>query len=583
MRLIGEARLYWPHIGCIFLLGLVSAGLALLTPLPFKIAVDSLIGAHPLPGFLARIVPEGATRFDTTLLLVVAGLMVVIASLDQLQRLIIWVLSIYTGERLVLGFRARLFHHVQRLSLSYHDSRGTADSLYRIQSDAHAIQTISIFGVTPFISAGLTVLGMVYVTAQLDGQLALIALAVSPAIFLTTWVCMGRLRTGWEITKALESKALSVVHEALAGLRVVKAFGQEGREQKRFIGRSRESVRARVRLALAEGGFTALPGLATAIGTALVLFIGVRHVQAGLLTLGDLVLVMAYLAQLYVPLQEIGRSITTLQSSLASAERAFALLDEPADVAERPDARPISRAAGAIAFRNVSFAYDGRDPVLRDVSVEIPPGTRLGISGTTGVGKTTLASLLMRFYDPTEGQILLDGIDLRDYKLADLRNQFAIVLQEPVLFSTNMAENIAYARPEASEQEVVEAAKAANAHEFILALPDGYNTLVGERGIRLSGGERQRISLARAFLKKASILILDEPTSSVDIKTEAAIMEAMERLMHGRTTIMIAHRLSTLANCDALLEIKNDRLSRVTRSMKDDYLTFPDGNRGKRE
>ena len=273
---------------------------------------------------------------------------------------------------------------------------------------------------------------------------------------------------------------------------------------------------------------------------------------------------MSYLAQLYAPLKTISKSAATLQSSLASAERAFALLDEAPDVVERPNAGRLLRASGAVAFHNVSFAYNGGAPVLHDVSFDIRPGTRVGIMGMTGAGKTTLVSLLTRFYDPTAGQILLDGVDLRDYKLADLRNQFAIVLQEPVLFSTSIAENIAYARPDASEEEIIEAAKAANAHEFIVSLPQGYETLVGERGMRLSGGERQRISLARAFLKDAPILILDEPTSSVDMKTEAAIMEAMERLMQGRTAFIIAHRLSTLTNCDVLLKIENGRLFDVT-------------------
>jgi ATP-binding cassette subfamily B protein len=273
---------------------------------------------------------------------------------------------------------------------------------------------------------------------------------------------------------------------------------------------------------------------------------------------------MGYLAQLYLPVQVISKSITSMQSALAGAERAFALLDEVPDVAERPDGRPLGRAAGAVSFRAVSFAYDGGAPVLRDVTFEVPPGTRLGIAGETGAGKTTLIGLLARFYDPTAGQILLDGIDLRDYRLADLRQQFGIVLQDTVLFSTTVAENIAYARPQATEAEIIEAAKAANAHDFILGLPDGYQTVVGERGMRLSGGERQRIALARAFLKDAPILILDEPTSSLDERTEAGVMEAMERLMRGRTTFMIAHRLTTLANCEVRLEIEDGRVRQVT-------------------
>ena len=353
---------------------------------------------------------------------------------------------------------------------------------------------------------------------------------------------------------------MSVVQEVLAAVRVVKAFGQEDREQRRFMHHASEGIWARFRVAFAEGGFGLLVGLTTAAGTAMVLTIGARHVLSGVLTLGELLLVMAYLSQLYGPLQTLSSLTGHLQRSLASAERAFSLLDETPDVAERQDARSLSRASGAVAFRNVSFAYDKDHPVLHDVSFEVGPGTRVGIMGATGAGKTTLVALLTRFYDPTAGQILLDRVDLRDYSLTDLRNQFAIVLQEPVLFSTSVAENIAYARPAASHDQIVAAAKAANAHEFILSLPRGYESQVGERGMRLSGGERQRISIARAFLKDTPVLILDEPTSSVDMRTEAAIIEAMERLMQGRTTFMIAHRPSTLVNCGMFLMIENGRL-----------------------
>ncbi len=307
--------------------------------------------------------------------------------------------------------------------------------------------------------------------------------------------------------------------------------------------------------------FDLLIGLITAVGSASVLWLGVRHVRAGVLSLGDLLLVMAYLSQLYEPLRTIGKKVSSLQGYFTSAERAFSVLDEKPDVVERPDASPLTRARGDVAFQNVSFAYEEGRPVLHDISFEAPAGARLGIAGRTGAGKTTLVSLLTRFYDPLSGQILLDGVDLRDYKLADLRQQYAIVLQEPVLFSTSIAENIAYARPDASEEDIVPAAKLANAHDFIAALPEGYETNVGERGMCLSGGERQRISLARAFLKDAPILVLDEPTSSVDTKTESVIMEAMERLMKGRTTFIIAHRLSTLENCDLRLELEKGRVA----------------------
>lgn len=324
-----------------------------------------------------------------------------------------------------------------------------------------------------------------------------------------------------------------------------------------------------------------LVNMTTAIGTAAVLFIGIRNVQAGVLSLGELLMVLAYLTQLYNPLRTISRQVANLQSSLASAERAFQLLDEVPDVTDRPGARPLKRAVGELRFRGVSFAYGENTPVLQDVSFCVYPGTRLGIEGRTGAGKSTLVSLAARFYDPGDGSILLDGVDLRDYKLADLRNQMAIVLQEPVLFSTSIAENIGYGRPGAGSSEIVEAAQAANVHEFIDGLPDGYDTAVGERGMRLSGGERQRIALARAFLKDAPILVLDEPTSSVDMTTEAGIMEAMERLMVGRTTLMIAHRMSTLDICDARIELEHGRIISASgkvdldRSLSGDHPSAP--------
>ena len=560
-RLLREARSFWPHLGALLLLSLAASPLALLTPVPLKVAVDSVIGSHPLPGFLAGVLPPSVESSRASLLWVAASLFILVTLLQQLQKLASAVLSAYAGEKLVLGLRAKLFNRIQRLSLAYHDSQGTADSTYRIQYDALAIQKLAVDSLMPFVTAIFTIVGMLYVTARIDWQLGVVAVAVSPILAGSSWIYRNRVRPKWRTAKQLDSSALSVVQEVLTGLRVVKAFGQEHREEKRFVDRSSQGVRARIRLTAVQGVFSLGVGLTTAMGSAAVLYIGVRHVQSGRLTVGELLLVMSYLLELYKPLETSSNKAASLQSALASAERAFAMLDAPAEVPERPHARPLARAAGAVAFEDVSFAYDADRPVLRGVSFQVEPGTRVGISGTTGAGKTTLVSLLTRFYDPTAGRILLDGIDVRDYRLADLRRQFAIVLQEPVLFSTSIAENIGYARPEATGAELVAAAKAANIHDFIAQLPEGYDTQVGERGMRLSGGERQRMSLARAFLKDAPILILDEPTSSVDVRTEAAIMDAMDRLMQGRTSFMIAHRVTTLATCGVRLEVEDGRVS----------------------
>jgi ATP-binding cassette subfamily B protein len=571
-RLLKRVKLYWTHIIGIFLLGLLSTPLALLTPVPLKIAIDNVLSSEPLPGFLNRMIPEFIIRSDGGLLVFAVILTVVIAFLIQLQSLADSLLRTYTGEKLTLDFRSRLFRQVQRLSLSFHDMTGTSDSIYRIQYDTSALRYVAIDGITPFITSGFTLISMLYITFRLDWQLALVAMGVSPILFIIASIYRRQLKQRYKEVKKLESNAFSVVQEALTALRVVKAFGQEDHEQERFVRRADDTLDARVHLTIAEEAFGLILGLTTAIGTALVIYLGVLHVQRGILTLGELLLVMGYLSQLYGPLKIISKKVTGIQSHLASAERVFALLDQPQDVPEAPRAKRIHRASGEVEFREVSFSYKAGFPVLRDVSFKVSAGTRVGITGMTGAGKSTLMNLLTRFYDPSFGKILLDGVDLRDYNLADLRDQFAIVLQDTVLFSTSISENIDYAKPGATEEEIIAAAKAANAHDFILDLPEGYETRVGERGMRLSGGERQRVALARAFLKDAPILILDEPTSAIDMKTESGIMEAMERLMEGRTTFMIAHRITTLENCDLLFMLEDgqlvDSISNVSAAVK---------------
>ncbi|MEO5579111.1 MAG: ABC transporter ATP-binding protein [Gemmatimonadaceae bacterium] len=559
-RLLRLARPYWAHIFGLFALSLVASPLALLAPLPVKIVVDNVLGPHPLPDVLNAFLPAGMSASSSGRLIIAVALLVAVALLTQLRTLASALLRTYAGQEVVQAFRTQLFSHAQRLSMAYYDRKGPSDLLYRIQWDAPSIQYVAIDGVIPFVSAMLTVTTMLFVAMRIDWQLGLVALVVAPVLAVVSQAFRSRLREGSREVHALQSAAQSVLHEALGAVRVVKAFGQEDRESGRFTDHAVLTMRAQLRLSRSEGALGLLAAMTTALGTALVLFIGVRHVQSGALTLGSLLLIMSYLSQLYAPMRTIGSKVATMQKHLASAERAFGLLDEAPDVEERPNALPVVRATGAISFRNVGFGYTHEREVLSDISFEVPAGSRVGIAGTTGAGKTTLVTLLTRFYDPTGGAILLDDVDLRDYRLADLRNQFALVLQDTVLFSTSIAENIAYARTGATREEVIEAGKAASAHEFIMNLPDGYESIVGERGMTLSGGERQRISLARAFLKDAPILVLDEPTSSVDVKTEESIIEAMARLMDGRTTFMIAHRLSTLAGCDMRLEIENGRL-----------------------
>jgi ATP-binding cassette subfamily B protein len=563
-RLILETRQFWTHIVGLFALSLFSVPFALLSPLPLKIVVDSVLGSHDLPAWLAFIFPVGTFKSDLTALVLVTGLIVLLALAKHVIDLLFVVLRTYTAEQLVLVFRAKLFLHLQRLSLSYHDASSTANSIYRIQYDAPAIQWIMIDGFIPLVSSLMTLASMIIVMARIDWSLAAVALTVLPILYLLTQAYSRRLKSRWQEAKDLENSTLSVVEQAISSVRVVKVFAQEEREEKRYLQNAQRSSREQVRLTLTSGSYALIVGLAMALGTAVVLFIAVRHVQAGQISLGDLILVMSYLGLLYAPLESVSKTVASLQGSLVSAERSFELLDQVPEVPQQANASPITRARGEIEFQNVSFAYTVHRVALRGISFKISPGSRVAITGMTGAGKSTLVSLLLRLYDPTDGRILLDGLDLRECRLRDLRNQFAVVQQDPVLFSSSIAENIAYARQRATEREIFAAAEAANADDFIRKLPRGYATQVGERGVQLSGGERQRISLARAFLKSAPILILDEPTSSVDVATETAILEAMDRLMQDRTAFMIAHRLRTLERCSLLLVLENGSLQTFT-------------------
>jgi ATP-binding cassette subfamily B protein len=559
-RLLAQSHRYRLHLGLIWLLGLLSAPLALLTPVPLKIAVDHVIADEPLPEFAAAVLPSTVSHSSEAILLLAVALLVIVTLLQNLEGYATWLIQTYTGEKLALHFRALLFGHVQRLSLAYHDVRGISDSLYRVQFDAPAVQYVLIQGIIPFITSGLTLSAMIWITMAMDWQLAFIFLAVLAALYGVVELYRRRARNAWSEVKSRESVAMSVVQEALSAIRVVKAFGQEAREEGRFYRHATDSLQMQLRAIFMESKFGILVSMIIAGGASATLYLGVLHVHAGLLSVGELLIVMAYLAQAYKLLETMSKKVGTLQASFASVQRLFSVLDEAPDVVEHKVVQPLRSATGVVVFRNVQFAYRDAQPVLRDISFEIAPRMRVGLSGPTGAGKTTLVSLIPRFFDPTVGQVLLDGIDLREYRLADVRKQCSVVLQEPVLFSSTIGENIAYGRPGASDEEVIAAAKAANAHNFVMKLPDGYQTTVGERGIRLSGGERQRISIARAFLCDAPILILDEPTSSVDAASEAMIMDAMERLMRDRTTFIISHRSTSLQNCDIRLHLHHGRI-----------------------
>jgi ATP-binding cassette, subfamily B, bacterial len=560
-------RRAWPFIApfrgqltCLCFVVLLSIPLSLLTPLPLTLAVDSVLGTKPLPVWLQAWLPPTVSSSPGSLLVFVCAAYIGVALLIHVQSMVLWLLSSYTGERLIYAFRQRLFEHLQRICASYHEAHGPTDSVYRIQHDAASVKQIPIDAFLPFVKACCLLSGLAALMLLIDAEFAAVALTMLPVLFWLTHRCGRRLRQQWTDVKSTETATVACAQEVLSASRLVKAFGREEHEQRRFLAHAMNWVRQHNALASICSGFDFLFGMTITIGTAIALFIGISHVKTGRLSLGDLLLLMAYMAQLAGPLDTAAKKLTELQSHLVGFRRALVILDTPPLVTERPASRPLNKAKGQVAFRGVSFAYPSSAAVLRDVSFHLPAGTRVGIVGPSGAGKSTIVNLLTRFHDPTSGAVLLDGTDLREYRLTDLRKQFAIVPQDPQLFSTTIAENIRYGDLLATNAQVEAAAEAAHAAGFIRSLPQGYETPVGERGSRLSGGERQRIALARAFLRDAPIVILDEPTSALDAGTEKDLIEVMERLTSGRTTLMIAHRLNTLRHCDFQLVLQQGRV-----------------------
>jgi ABC-type multidrug transport system fused ATPase/permease subunit len=443
--------------------------------------------------------------------------------------------------------------------MSYHDRRRAGMMIYVINSQGDAVAKL-IMTVPQLGQSVLTLLGMFWISFRMDWQLALLSLSVVPFIYYSVGYYATHIQQRLLEVRIMEGESLSIVHEAISMLRVIMAFGRERLELQRFRRQGEVTIDARVKLTLRQTLFSLVVNSATAAGTAIVLGVGALHAIQGKVTVGQLLVVMSYIASVYKPLEAISATIGGLQEIFVSLQVAFEVLDTVPEIHDKPNARHIDRITGRIAFENVTFSYEGRRDTLQNINFEVRPGQVVAVVGHTGAGKTTLVSLLPRFYAPSEGKILLDGIDIGDLTLQSLRQQISIVLQDPLLFSATVADNIRYGRLDAGMDEIIEAAKAANAHDFIMRLPNGYDTELGERGAKLSTGERQRICVARAFLKDAPILILDEPTSSIDSKTEAVILDALDRLMVGRTTFMIAHRLSTVRYSDLILVMDQGRI-----------------------
>jgi ABC-type multidrug transport system fused ATPase/permease subunit len=557
----------WPYVRAhkvamvvVVLLLTAEPVLLLLQPWPMKILVDNGLSGHALPEWITQLfpslTPEHPHAIVVFAILSMIGLALIASILGQVRTY----LKKRVNDSMTMRFQADMFRHLLGLSFRYHDRTSVGDSLYRLNHDTTWINPLIWGHFRSLFTSTLTLVGMVAIVIHLDWQIVVVALAVGPISWgMIRWSnkhFKEKFKRIWEMQSVCET----IVQEVLSCLRVVKAFGREERERRRFEEQSWATLRREWRLDFQQSLFWECLSWVTRLSRNLIMLLAAFHVLKGQLTVGEMLVILAYVSDIHAPIEEIGGTLAGWQHSLASAERALEVLDTVPEIRDRQGAKALDRVAGKVSFQDVSFAYDPEHPVLHRVSFSANPGEVVAIVGPTGAGKTTLASLLIRFYDPVSGRVALDGHDLRDLAVPTLRQNIALVLQEPILFSGTILDNIAYGRPCAAVEEVVAAAKAANAHDFIMALPDGYASECGERGVRLSGGERQRLCIARAFLMDAPVLILDEPTSSIDSRTELVIIEALDRLMVGRTTFIIAHRLSTIRRADQILVLDEGRV-----------------------
>jgi ATP-binding cassette subfamily B protein/subfamily B ATP-binding cassette protein MsbA len=564
LRYALTGRKGWALIVAVMLLGSVVAPLQ---PWPMQVVLDSVLGGQPLPGPLAAcagLLPGAGSPRGLLAWAVLAGLLLFAA--NNALDVVLTRAWIQVGQRMVYRLAGDLFAHIQRRSLLFHSRNPVGDSLSRITGDTWcAYKVVDSLLFAPAYALVLSVV-VVVVMAQMDLRLTLLAVAVAPVMAGTSFLVGRPLRLAARARREIESRLQSHLQQTLSGIQVVQAFAQEDRERQRFEELTTAALHAQRRSLLVSSLCNLASGLAVSLGTGAVLWVGARDVLQGRLSLGGLLVFLAYLTALQGHLKVFTTAYATLQETGAGVERVLEMLQAELEVADRPGAvelpklREAPQAAGRVCLERVTFGYEPGRPVLRDVSLEVLPGQTVALVGATGAGKTTLASLVPRFFDPWEGRVLVDGRDVRDVRVKSLRDQVGLVLQEPFLFPVTIAENIAYGRPGASRAEIEAAARAANLHDFIERLPRGYDTMVGQRGATLSGGERQRLSIARALLKDAPILILDEPTSALDAETERLVLGALRRLMKGRTTLIIAHRLSTVRGADRIVVLEGGQV-----------------------
>jgi len=547
---------YRPFLGptiVAVLLTLVSIGLGVLRPWPFAFIVNDVL---PAAGKNVHALKLAGYDFGNWSLPAIVALMSVLAVVFHLisavLSLVTGIIFLRVGLQALLRLRTELYAYLHSLPLKFHDQRRSADSSFRVAYDSQSIQTFYAKAIFLFQSSFSIVItfGTMW---HLDWILTLLSLAVVPLMIGSMCLFAKRIRTESTTIAEMESAVLTVAQEGLSSIKMVQAFGREDYEVAQFRSSASNSLEANLRLNIVSMKSALVVGTLIAISTAAMYYVGSLHVLAGTLLLGNLIYILTLLLMLYQPLEALTQMTWALEAAAAGATRCFEVLDHQDDVKDSPTAKPLAEARGEIVFENVGFGYGGDRMVFTGVNLRISPGQTVAFVGGTGAGKSTLLSLVPRFYDPTEGRLYLDGHDLRDLTKKSLRSQISIVLQDTLLFSTTIRENIAYGRPEATEEEIIEAGKRAQAHDFIMAMPEGYRSQVGERGGHLSVGQRQRIGIARAFLKNAPILLLDEPTSALDPTTEAAIMDTIEELMRNRTTLIITHRIATVHHMEKIV------------------------------
>jgi ATP-binding cassette, subfamily B, bacterial len=533
---------------------LLISALEMLKPWPLKIIIDSVLGGQPAPwGWPNDWSPQA---------LLLAACAVLVLTYAALGALV--VLNNYTtigvGQRMVGKLRSDLYGHLHRLSLAFHSRAQVGDLIYRVTADTFALQSLTMNCLFPAVTALTLLAGMGVIMLRLDWKLTLVALGVCPALFVVIARLNSRITWLASDVRRRESEVYAVVQQSMSMMRVTQAFTREDEEHRRFMDVSGQSLAAGLRLYTLQTVYSSVVNVIIALGTAGVVWVGARHVMEGSLSIGTLVIFISYLASLYGPINSMFQTYGLAQGSRAAVQRVFDVLDIERDLNDSRREFPGKSARGEVAWEDVSFGYVRGRPVLSGVTLHVRPGQKVAVVGATGVGKSTLLSLLPRFYDPWAGRVLVDGVDAREYRLAALRQQIAMVLQPPLVFHASVHDNIAFGRPNARRDEIAAAARLAGIHETIIRLPDGYDTTVGEQGVTLSEGEKQRLTIARAILRDSPILVLDEPTSSLDSETEALIMQGLERLTAGRTTFVIAHRLATVRKADLIVVLRDGRI-----------------------